>query len=721
MVSFHMVATPQYVSIPPSVEKDVLRRQDETFDSVMHPSWPLRQQDCSGGEESRLVGLRLLEQIPAYAVSLIVHVAVLLACSAIYLTVDFEPPELVATTIVDDLDELDEELLLQDLTQELDAWRVDPDAPVTTNAITVAETATSRQIQEKQLTPLVEDEVPPEPVSFGDEDVDLTEIIEGVQGAVVQTEGDVGSVDRITMEIVHRLREKKLVVAWLMDASESLRTRREQVISRFERVYKELDELAEDHEDRLLTSITAFGQQSVVMTDEPTADRKVIQQAVQEIPLDESGVENVFTAIRAAALDHRGLARKGYEVMIVLLTDECGNDFEMLEDALQQVKHNKMPVFVMGPMAPFGRHEVKVPWTDPETKEVHYLPVERGPESIRFEYPTLPSWNEALRDTALSSGFGSYGLAHITRESGGIYFLHQDRNLSDAGIDFSTMLDYSPDYVSTTEYMTLIRQNPARQAVLAATDASRTASWEQPRTKFLASGIQFDIRDDQDTLMKIAKFLDDGIEELRSAEEARGHEDSQRWRAHYDLLMGRLLANRARLNNTIPLLNEMYTKPKVCRDGTTNAWELVGLKGSALRDEPKKDSETADSETAVEASGNEQTQPLTDQDQGDVVAARVYLQRVEAEHPGTPWSTLARLELDAAVDFKWQEAFIVPPAGEKLPWDKKPWKELSNKQKEAKRKFERFQQEKTKRVEKKEEQAREVEAGEKKKTRIPKL
>lgn len=315
--------------------------------------------------------------------------------------------------------------------------------------------------------------------------------------------------------------------------------------------------------------------------------------------------------------------------MIVVLTDECGNDFQMLEDALQQVKHNNMPVFVMGPMTPFGQREVKVPWTDPQTKEVHRLPVERGPESIRFEYPTLPSWNETLRNTALSSGFGSYGLAHITRESGGIYFLHPDENVSVADIDFSTMMDHSPDYVPTTEYMKLIRQNSARQAVLTATDASRNASWKQPRTRYFASGIQFDIRDDQNTLMELSQFLDDGIEELRSAEKAREQEDSQRWRAHFDLLMGRLLANRVRLNNTIPLLNQMYAKPKVCRDGTTNAWELAGRKDSSLRAGHR-----TDAQTVVETSKNRRTPPLTDKDQDDVVVAREYLQRVEAEHPG---------------------------------------------------------------------------------------
>jgi hypothetical protein len=102
----------------------------------------------------------------------------------------------------------------------------------------------------------------------------------------------------------------------------------------------------------------------------------------------------------------------------------------------------------------------------------------------------------------------------------------------------------------------------------------------------------------------------------------------------------------------------------------------------------------------------------------DVDQARIYLQRVENEHPGTPWSLLAQLELDSAVAFEWKEAFIVPPAGEKLPWDKKPWTELSDKQKEAKKKFERFQLEKK---QKQEEQVKAAKAAGKEPTKIPKL
>ncbi|MCA9051621.1 MAG: VWA domain-containing protein [Planctomycetaceae bacterium] len=615
--------------------------------------------------------------LAVWCTSLLLHSLLVVLSSAIYFTVESQPelPELTVT--VEDID--DAPLVLQEMTQELDSYSADHDAPVTETSKAVAATAANHKLREQILDPRLDTQAPTDPLAYGLSNNELSEVLEGVEGAVVATEGDVGTVDRITQEIVARLRTGRVAVAWLMDASESLSERREQVITRFDRVYRELDELAAGHKESLLTSVSAFGRNTVVVTKEPTADRKAIQDAVHRIPVDDSGVENVFAAIRETAEAHKLLSRKGYQVMMVVLTDECGNDFSELDDALRHVKRSRIPVFVMGPMAPFGCHEVKVPWTHPQTHEVYRLPVERGPESIRLEYTALPSWNNELRDLVLPSGLGAFGLARLSRESGGIYFLYPDKGVSRWGIDLTSMLRYSPEYVTTGEYTKLVEKSPLRQVVLGAADVMHKAGWRQPQTRFLASGIQFDIRDSQDTLVKLSEFFDNAITQMRAVEKERDEETSPRWLAHYDLLMGRLLANRIRLNNSIPLLNEMYARPKACQDGTTNAWELTGIEGTALRN---PGGEGVNPDAAANSSGD---------DEQDLSIARSYLERVEARHPGTPWAVLARLELDAPMEFEWQEAFMTPPAGEKLPWDQKPWSELSEKQKEAKKKFERFQ------------------------------
>ena len=378
--------------------------------------------------------------------------------------------------------------------------------------------------------------------------------------------------DRITIEILRHLRDGKVLVSWLMDASESLRMRREQVITRSDRVYQELDELTSGQPDVLLTSVASFGKEMHFMTPEPTSDREVILQAVQDITVDDSGIENVFSAIRGTVLHHRPLQHRGYKVLIVVLTDERGNDTEMLDESIQQVMRYEMPVYVMGPMAPFAREQINVRWVDEETNEALFLPVERGPESMLAEFPHLPSWHPRLRSGVVSSGFGPYALSRITLESGGIYFLHDDGNIPDPTFNIANLSEYQPEYLPGNDYRSAIETDPLRRAVVRTALARQEAPLNQPQLVFLESGIQFEIRDNQADLARILDFLDRAVTELEAAKQHRNRETSQRWRAHYDLLLGRLLAIRIRLNNSIPLLNEMFTSPKVCQAGTTNAW-----------------------------------------------------------------------------------------------------------------------------------------------------
>lgn len=666
--------------------------------------------------------LSLFQNIWVWGSSLGVHLLVLLFCSLLYVTIDKQKPFVSISTFVS---ELDHEIVLNDLHQQMDSFDVNPDAPVSLLMTeTVAEPVSN---PESAKAPVAEMEVDDatSSLAFSPDNMELDEVVEGLEGKFVNTEGDVGSVDRITLEIMRRLAEGKVLVVWMMDASESLRSRREQVIQRFERIYKELDELAEDKSEPLLTGVVAFGEQSKLMTPEPTADRETIMKAVRDIPVDETGIENVFAAIHTTAREYRRFQRKGYQVMLVVLTDESGNDAAVLEQAIQEVKRNEMAVYVMGPVSPFGRNEMRVKWVDQETKEVLHLPVERGPESAIIENVNVPMWVPDLNGGVFSSGFGPYALARMTRESNGIYFMYDDGNLPGPKFDILNMLDHTPDYLPPAEYNKLVEKNPIRKAILVTAQASMQATGLQPKIQFLEAGIQFDVRDELRKLQKIDDFLNRAIYELKEVENYRAQETSARWQAHYDLLMGQLLANRIRLSSSIPLLNEMYSKPKICQDGTTNAWELAGEEGTALADtEQSPDSEKQNDDvskkdnikkkkTASVKKASSQPSEIE-----DTIQARRYLLQVVRNHPGTPWAVIAQSELDYPLNLKWQETFIIPPEGQKLPWDKVPIINLSEKQKKAKAKFERFLTEKKKKEELKKKRE-ETQPGVKKK--IPKL
>ena len=87
----------------------------------------------------------------------------------------------------------------------------------------------------------------------------------------------------------------------------------------------------------------------------------------------------------------------------------------------------------------------------------------------------------------------------------------------------------------------------------------------------------------------------------------------------------------------------------------------------------------------------------------DVPVAKKYLERVVREHPNTPWAMMAQSELDFPLDFSWQETFIEPPDGEKLPWDKVPWDKLTDEQKKFVKKYNDSKKKRQQRAKKREE------------------
>jgi len=653
-----------------------------------------------------------LESYGAWIASMGMHLLLLFALSLIVLSLDSRRPEAEIDSVFTPL----EDVLLTEIEQAEDTWNTDSDIPV------IATTATA--VIEKSVRKV--DPVTTRPSEFGMPELpdqvtaivpdmetdDMDEVVPGILGETVTTDGDVGSVDRITTEILAALRESKVLVVWLLDASESLRTRREQVIGRFDRVYQEIGELGEHDSDALLTSVVGFGKTATLMTKKPTADPDELRKAVRGIPVDNTGIENVFSAVQTAAMEYRVQARKGYRVMLVVLTDESGNDPELADKTMALVKEHKMPVYVLGPVAPFSRRQIHIRWVDSETSEVFHLPVERGPATAVAEYPVSLFTLFAARPVpVMSSGFGPFGLAKLAHESGGICFVYNDGHIRGPAFDPTVLNEYAPDYVSETEYRRLVEQHPLRNSVLTCSLALQEADFPQPKTEFLAGGIQFEIRDSFRKMESSYDALDQVAQELISVKQSYERETSARWRAHYDLLLGQVLIRRLQIESSVPLLNEMFAKPRSCRDVASNAFALSGIKGTSLLDRSESD--------AAAETGNGQTDQADPESDGveregvsELAQARLHLERVVQDHAGTPWSVIAQAELESPLVVEWRETFVEPPDGQPLPWDKPPgeWKELSDEDKAkleaAKEKFERFRRFRAEQKKKMEELAR---------------
>jgi hypothetical protein len=484
--------------------------------------------------------------------------------------------------------------------------------------------------------------------------------------AGVGVTGADGAIDRLTQEILLSLEERPTLVAWFFDRSASLQTQRAEVLRRFRQIYKELGEIQSAggkeftrHADRpLLTSVVAFGSDVQWMLDEPTDDLREIERAIETIRQDDSGIEQVFSALHSAAVRLRKYrASLGRNVMFVAFTDEAGDDQDQLDATVTLCRRLAIPVYVVGVPAPFGRRETLVKWIDPDPRydqTPQWGRVDQGPETLMLERVQLALSGFREEESPIDSGFGPFALTRLCYETGGIYFaVHPNRNVNrrvgrgetaayaayfSAFFDPTRMRRYRPEYVSAKQYMRTLEENPMRRALVEAAQMSALQPLESPRRRFVVrSEAQFvsELTDAQKDAARIQPELERLAQILSSGQQARNKEIVPRWQAGYDLALGRVLAAKVRAQG----YNAMLALAKRGLAFTTqpnNTWVL--------------------SPTGAVTGGNRMEQ--------EADLALEYLRRVAREHEGTPWALLAERELEVPLGWQWEEAFtqIDPPS-----------------------------------------------------------
>ncbi len=481
--------------------------------------------------------------------------------------------------------------------------------------------------------------------------------------------GASGAVDRLTQEILLSLQENRTLVVWMFDQSASLIRQRDEIIKRFDRIYDELGLLqaagnqafAKYDEKPLLTQVYAFGQNVQPMLKNPTDDLMEIKSSISRIDRDDSGIENVFSAVLKGVddfRDYRKLSRaksdKYRNVMFVVVSDEAGDDGQLLDTTVQACTKYQIPVYVIGVPAPFGRLTTNVKWVDPDPnydQTPQFAPVSQGPESLLPERLNLQFTGGDFSDLEMiDSGFGPFNLTRLCYETNGIYFaVHPNRRngrvrqteTSAYAADLRYFFDpqimkkYQPDYVSRAEYLRGISENRARAALVQAAAASQTGQLEAPQYRFP--------RLDEGEFVRAVSLaqrapailqpkLDQLYELLKVGEQDRERETLPRWQAGYDLAYGRVLAARIRTKSYNDMLAMAKTKLKF-EDPKNNTWVL----------------EPADSITTGS------------QDEKLAAKAKILLSRVVENHPGTPWALLASRELQTPIGWRWKEDYTEPP------------------------------------------------------------
>lgn len=615
-------------------------------------------QQRTGEEETPFDG-----DTPAWVISMVVHAALLVIFAMVALG-PVEPTginlEVIAEPKEEELAELEipKEVFYDDLkTDQIGAKSEHADAaamaiaPEFAEQSVVLEVPTQAEIGE--IVYLNTADVAQAP------NTSSNRIVPGISAGVGDA-GAEGAVDRITHEILLSLEQRKTLVVWVFDQSGSLQRQRAAIRERFDRIYEELGvlEAAENpafakHEDKpLLTSVIAFGEKFSLLTPKPTDKLDEINAAVEKIQNDTSGTERVFAAVHETAKQFKAYRTQEprRNVMIVVVTDEAGDDQELLDATVDQCRKYQMPVYVVGVPAPFGRKIVDIKYIDPDPQydqSEQWVPVHQGPESFLPEGIKL-AFSADEREEPIDSGFGPYGLTRLCYETGGIYFaIHPNRNNGGREVDRretaelaahlkhffdpQIMRRYQPDYVSTDEYKKLLMENKARAALVQAANLSGGAGMASPALSFPKEGeAEFAnlLSEAQQQAAKLEPRVDQLYQTLAVGESDRPKLTQPRWQAGYDLAMGRTLAVMVRTK----VYNGMLAKAKQgmkFENEKNDTWNLVPADevsvGSALEKQAEQ--------------------------------ARMYLNRVVKDHAGTPWAMLAAKELEKPIGFKWEEAY----------------------------------------------------------------
>jgi hypothetical protein len=280
---------------------------------------------------------------------------------------------------------------------------------------------------------------------------------------------------------------------------------------------------------------------------------------------------------------------------------------------------------------------MNVTWTEGENTFTQDLPVDQGPETFYPELLELDFWGLASRKRQfnnLSSSFGPYPLNRLCVETGGLYLVagEGDRTVK---YDHEVMRPYMPSYNTIADLNREIASSKAKTALVTTAQNFRVERINMPLLTFDGSSdntLRNEILEAQKGEIVILDYrLDEVLRILQEGEKDRDQLKDARWRAAFDLAMGRVLAMKVRAYGYNNMLAEMRINIKPFEKPNSNFWVLV----------PSTDMAAATPSVRKMARQAEE-----------------YLQRVIDEHPGTPWATIAEAEYAQAMGWIWAEEYV---------------------------------------------------------------
>lgn len=490
----------------------------------------------------------------------------------------------------------------------------------------------------------------------------ITAVPDGALGdprAIVDTYQE--AMDRITQEVLWMLTKGKVLVVWSFDQSESMKDDQAEIRQRVDRVYTELGLTTKGDADALMTAVTSFGADFQVHTKRPTSDIGEIRSAIDQVPIDPSGKEMLCAAVGRSVLSHRDFANRTQRQMaLVIVTDEAGDPLtneRLLEQAIAEAKAARCRIYVLGREAVFGYPYAHMRWQHPQTKRVHWLPIDRGPETAFVEQLQTDGFHR--RYDAHPSGFGPYEQTRMTRETGGVFFMlpSVETNLvrgEKRRYELEAMRAYVPDMRSRYEVIADRDNSQLRMTLWKVINdlnpyVPEIARIIEMRVEFSTNPAEFlrQARTEQAKALLYLPYLARAQKELEKIRFLRQQEVSPRWQANYDIMYAQLIAYQARIYEYGAYLEYFIQHPK----------------RSPLTKPPNLTLVSWDVRTRAQLLKADESQPYIDR-------ATDLFQAVIRDHPGTPWAARADLELKRGFGVELIEDYEPPyiqPSGPIIP------------------------------------------------------
>jgi hypothetical protein len=452
------------------------------------------------------------------------------------------------------------------------------------------------------------------------------------------------AMDRIAQELMWMMDKGPVLVIWAFDQSGSMKDDQQEIRERINNVYVQLGLVGRDKSQWLTTSVVSYGQGYQMHTRRPTSDIDLIRSAIDQVPEDASGKEIMCQAVGRAIAQHRDYVRTSKRQMaLILVTDESGepdDNAQYLERAIAEAKAAKCRIYVLGRESVFGYPYVHMRWQHPQTGHIHWLPVNRGPETGFVEQ--LQTNGFRRRHDAFPSGFGPYEQCRMARETGGIFFMLP--SLESALVrgekrdyELEIMRPYRADLRARVEVLADRERYPLRTAIWNVIYdlnpyRKEVAQQIEMRMHFSPAFNEFvrQARIEQAKAQKYLTYLATVQRQLEAGSRYREEEADPRWQANYDLIYAQLIAYQARIWEYGASLEAFIQNPKVVPtlkppDRRLVHWDVI-TRGSTLTEESK---------------------PYIDR-------SRELFQKVIDNHPGTPWAARADAEMRRGfgVDFR---------------------------------------------------------------------